>query len=69
MSKKKQWLDCGFNILAEKGHEFITVEELSSRMGISRGSFFLPFQKKPRRFYNRAYGEVEIRNCRNHFKT
>ncbi|PLX66716.1 MAG: hypothetical protein C0603_10965 [Denitrovibrio sp.] len=46
MSKRDIWIECGYEILAEKGHEFITVDELSTRMGISRGSFFYHFKNR-----------------------
>lgn len=46
MAKRDIWIDCGYKILSEKGHEFITVDELSTRMGISRGSFFYHFKNR-----------------------
>lgn len=46
MSKREKWIDCGYEILVEKGYDFITIEELSSRMEISRGSFFYHFKNR-----------------------
>lgn len=46
MSKRQKWIECGFDILSESGHENITIEELSGRMGISRGSFFYHFKNR-----------------------
>jgi AcrR family transcriptional regulator len=41
---KQKWLEEGFSLLAEKGAGFLTIDSLTSRLGVTKGSFYHHFQ-------------------------
>jgi AcrR family transcriptional regulator len=43
MASKRDWLDHGFEILTEEGAQALTIERLSSRLGVTKGSFYHHF--------------------------
>lgn len=47
MSGKKRWLDEGLKALAEGGAPGVTIENLSARVGLSKGSFYHHFNGMP----------------------
>src|SRR3569833_3332924 len=44
MAGKRGWLDAGLVLLAEQGAPSVTIERLSERLGLSKGSFYHHFK-------------------------
>jgi AcrR family transcriptional regulator len=44
MVSKRDWLDAGLALLAEKGAPAVTIERLTDRLGLSKGSFYHHFK-------------------------
>ncbi|RFS81236.1 TetR/AcrR family transcriptional regulator [Actinomadura spongiicola] len=44
MASKQDWLDAGLAILAEHGAPGLTIERLTDRLGLSKGSFYHHFK-------------------------
>ncbi len=44
MASKQDWLDAGLEILAERGAPALTVDELTRRLELSKGSFYHHFR-------------------------
>ncbi|HVK23623.1 MAG TPA: TetR/AcrR family transcriptional regulator [Actinokineospora sp.] len=43
MASKKDWLDHGLDVLAAEGAQALTIERLSTRLGVTKGSFYHHF--------------------------
>lgn len=43
MATRRDWLDTGLEILAERGARALTVDQLTMRVGLSKGSFYHHF--------------------------
>ncbi|HEX2316170.1 MAG TPA: TetR/AcrR family transcriptional regulator [Thermomonospora sp.] len=43
MASKRDWLDAGLEILADEGAPALTIERLTGRLGLSKGSFYHHF--------------------------
>jgi AcrR family transcriptional regulator len=46
-SSKRDWLDCGLDILAEEGAQAIRLERLLASVGLTKGSFYHHFGGMP----------------------
>ncbi|RSD13681.1 TetR/AcrR family transcriptional regulator [Amycolatopsis eburnea] len=44
MAGKRDWLDAGLVLLAEQGAPSVTIERLTERLGLSKGSFYHHFK-------------------------
>lgn len=44
MASRQDWLDAGFAILGEHGAPALTIEQLTARLGLSKGSFYHHFR-------------------------
>jgi AcrR family transcriptional regulator len=44
MAGKRDWLDAGLVLLAEQGAPAVTIERLTERLGLSKGSFYHHFK-------------------------
>ncbi|GHG44482.1 TetR family transcriptional regulator [Amycolatopsis bullii] len=44
MVSKRDWLDAGLVLLAEQGAPSVTIERLTERLGLSKGSFYHHFK-------------------------
>jgi len=44
MASKRDWLDAGLVLLAEQGAPSVTIERLTERLGLSKGSFYHHFK-------------------------
>ncbi|MER6791801.1 TetR/AcrR family transcriptional regulator [Amycolatopsis mediterranei] len=44
MVGKREWLDAGLVLLAEQGAPSVTIERLTERLGLSKGSFYHHFK-------------------------
>ena len=44
MAGKRDWLDAGLVLLAEHGAPSVTIERLTERLGLSKGSFYRHFK-------------------------
>ncbi|MGK3206527.1 TetR/AcrR family transcriptional regulator [Amycolatopsis sp. MEPSY49] len=44
MAGKRDWLDAGLALLAEHGAPSVTIERLTERLGLSKGSFYHHFK-------------------------
>ncbi|WP_410640627.1 TetR/AcrR family transcriptional regulator [Amycolatopsis sp. lyj-346] len=44
MASKRDWLDAGLVLLAEHGVPSVTIERLTERLGLSKGSFYHHFK-------------------------
>jgi AcrR family transcriptional regulator len=44
MAGKRDWLDAGLTLLAEQGAPSVTIERLTERLGLSKGSFYHHFK-------------------------
>jgi AcrR family transcriptional regulator len=44
MASKRDWLDAGLALLAEQGAPAVTIERLTDRLGLSKGSFYHHFK-------------------------
>jgi len=44
MAGKRDWLDAGLVLLAEQGAPSVTIERLTGRLGLSKGSFYHHFK-------------------------
>jgi AcrR family transcriptional regulator len=44
MAGKRDWLDAGLALLAEQGAPSVTIERLTERLGLSKGSFYHHFK-------------------------
>jgi AcrR family transcriptional regulator len=44
MASKRDWLDAGLTLLAEQGAPALTIERLTERLGLSKGSFYHHFK-------------------------
>jgi AcrR family transcriptional regulator len=47
MASRRDWLDAGLVILAEQGAPAVTIERLTERLGLSKGSFYHHFKGMP----------------------
>ncbi|MCC3374369.1 TetR/AcrR family transcriptional regulator [Cohnella sp. REN36] len=43
-NRKLKWLEEGFSLLGERGAGFLTIDTLTSRLGVTKGSFYHHFQ-------------------------
>ncbi|CRK55938.1 Transcriptional regulator, TetR family [Alloactinosynnema sp. L-07] len=43
MASKRDWLDHGLDVLAAEGAQALTIERLSTRLGVTKGSFYHHF--------------------------
>lgn len=43
MASRRDWLDTGLEVLAELGARALTIEQLTTRMGLTKGSFYHHF--------------------------
>ncbi|MBB6732148.1 TetR/AcrR family transcriptional regulator [Cohnella zeiphila] len=41
---KRKWLEEGFSLWGERGAGFLTIDTLTSRLGVTKGSFYHHFQ-------------------------
>lgn len=44
VASKRDWLDAGLVLLAEQGAPSVTIEKLTERLGLSKGSFYHHFK-------------------------
>ncbi|GAA2906939.1 TetR/AcrR family transcriptional regulator [Streptosporangium fragile] len=44
MASRRDWLDAGLTILAEQGARALTIERLTGRLGLTKGSFYHHFK-------------------------
>jgi len=47
VASKRDWLDEGLKLLAEQGAPAVTIERLTERLGLSKGSFYHHFKGMP----------------------